>query len=385
MLSSVAAATRHAAAPTSRRALSSLASKFSLTGTPEYEPNLTKYAGTYTVTLVPGDGVGKEMATTVKAVFAAAGCPVEWDQFDVTGESARRDPQLAKAAIDSLKHHRVGLKGTLATPVATYGAPSFNVAMRKELDMYASVSLVGKLEGFHPPKTPVHKAPIDFVIIRENTEGEYSGLEHQSYPGVVESLKVVTRAKTERIARFAFDFAARNGRKKVTCVHKANIMKLGDGLFLNTCREIAQEYAARGIKFEDMIVDNTAMQLVAKPGQFDVVVTGNLYGNIISNLGAALVGGPGIVPGANIGREHAVFEPGCRHVGADIAGTNVANPSALLLSAVLMLRHLHLDQHADRIQSALFKTLGEGVRTRDLGGNASTTEFTKAIIANLEA
>lgn len=182
-----------------------------------------------------------------------------------------------------------------------------NVFMRKDLDIYASVALIKNL----PSLNARHKQ-VDFAIIRENTEGEYSGLEHQSFPGVVESLKIVTRAKSERIARFAFDFALKNGRKKVTCIHKANIMKLADGLFLNTCRDVAKLYAADGIQFEDMIVDNTAMQLVAKPQQFDVMVMPNLYGSIVSNVGAALIGGPGIVPGANIGREYAMFEPvGC--------------------------------------------------------------------------
>ncbi|ORZ39353.1 hypothetical protein BCR44DRAFT_1246004 [Catenaria anguillulae PL171] len=379
---STKAASRVATASSSR-AFGSLGSKFALSDAAEYEPKLTKYAGTYTVTLIPGDGVGTEMANSVKSVFAAAQAPVEFDQYNVTGETGKTDPTLLKAAVDSLKRNRVGLKGILYTPVSMYGVPSLNVSMRKDLDIYASVSLVRKVPGFHPPHTPVHKGNVDFVIIRENTEGEYAGLEHQSYPGVVESLKVVTRAKSERIARFAFDFAVRNGRKKVTCVHKANIMKLGDGLFLNTCKAVAKEYEAKGIQFQDMIVDNTAMQLVAKPQQFDVMVMGNLYGNIASNIGAALVGGPGIVPGANIGRDYAIFEPGCRHVGKDIEGRNVANPSALLLSSVLLLRHLHLDEHADRISHAVYKALQDGVRTPDMGGTASTTDFTAAVIKNL--
>ncbi|KAI9224244.1 hypothetical protein BC828DRAFT_344055 [Blastocladiella britannica] len=380
MLASVAAKTL--AAPSLARSFGALSSKFDLAETAS-ATGTTKYAGKYTVTLIPGDGVGNEMAASVRSVFSAAGVPVEWDQLNVTGDTGKTDPALLKAAVASLKRNKVGLKGILHTPVSMYGAPSLNVTMRKDLDIYASVSLVRKVPGFHPPHTPVHSGNIDFAIIRENTEGEYAGLEHQSFPGVVESLKVVTRAKSERIARFAFDFAVRNGRKKVTCVHKANIMKLGDGLFLNTCRDVAKEYEGRGIQFQDMIVDNTAMQLVAKPQQFDVMVMGNLYGNIASNIGAALVGGPGIVPGANIGREFAVFEPGCRHVGKDIEGRNVANPSALLLSSVLMLRHLQLDTFADRISNAVFKTLQDGVRTPDLGGTASTTDFTAGVIKNL--
>lgn len=201
--------------------------------------------------------------------------------------------------------------------------------MRQQLDIYASLVVCKTLPGF-----PTRHNDVDFAIIRENTEGEYSGLEHQSYPGVVESLKVSTRAKAERISRFAFDFAVKNGRKKVTCVHKANIMKLGDGLFLNTFREVAErEYKHTGIEYDDMIVDNTSMQLVSRPQQFDVMVMPNLYGNIVTNIGAALVGGPGTVPGCNIGRDYALYEPGCRHVAKDIMGLGTANPAALLLSS----------------------------------------------------
>jgi len=251
--------------------------------------------------------------------------------------------------------------------------------MRQQLDIYASVVLCKSLPGF-----PTRHSNVDFAIIRENTEGEYSGLEHQSYPGVVESLKVSTRAKAERISRFAFDFALKNNRKKVTCVHKANIMKLGDGLFLNTFRRVAEEYKSSGIEFNDMIVDNTSMQLVAKPSQFDVMVMPNLYGAIVSNIGAALVGGPGIVPGCNIGSEYALFEPGCRHVANDIMGTNRANPAAMILSATMMLRHLGLDPVANQIAAATFDVINSGkVRTADMGGSATTSEFTSAIIKSL--
>lgn len=338
-----------------------------------------KYGGRYTVTLIPGDGIGQETATSVKTIFRAANAPIDWEQFDVTGFN-KPDDALHRQSVESLRRNKVGLKGILYTPTSRLGHASFNVAMRKDLDMYASLVLCKNFAGL-----PARHNNVDFAIIRENTEGEYSGLEHQSYPGVVESLKVVTRNKTERIARFAFDFAVRNGRKKVTCVHKANIMKLGDGLFLNTCRRIAEEYKSSGIQFQDMIVDNAAMQLVAKPQQFDVIVTGNLYGNIVSNVGAALVGGPGIIPGCNIGREYAMFEPGCRHVAKDIQGRNTANPTSTLLSSCMMLRHLNLDDHAGRIANAVHKTISEGkVRTPDMGGNSSTTDFTSAVIANLQ-
>ncbi|KAG6890537.1 isocitrate dehydrogenase (NAD(+)) idh1 [Termitomyces sp. T32_za158] len=338
----------------------------------------TKYGGVYTVTLIPGDGIGAEITDSVKEIFDHVNAPIEWEQYDVSGMSSSGEA-LFKQAMESLKRNRVGLKGILFTPISQSGHISWNVAMRQQLDIYASVVLCKSLPGF-----PTRHSNVDFAIIRENTEGEYSGLEHQSYPGVVESLKVSTRAKAERISRFAFDFALKNNRKKVTCVHKANIMKLGDGLFLNTFRRVAEEYKSSGIESNDMIVDNTSMQLVARPGQFDVMVMPNLYGAIVSNIGAALVGGPGIVPGCNVGREYALFEPGCRHVASDIMGTNRANPAAMILSATMMLRHLGLDSIANSIATATFDVINSGkVRTADMGGSATTSEFTSAVIQKL--
>ncbi|KAH8925483.1 hypothetical protein BT69DRAFT_1255226 [Atractiella rhizophila] len=338
----------------------------------------TKYGGVYTVTLIPGDGVGKEITNSVKEIFEHTNTPIEFEEFNISGDTSA-DESLFKKSMDSLRRNKVGLKGILYTPVERSGHTSWNVAMRQQLDIYASVSLCKSVPGY-----PTRHAGVDFAIIRENTEGEYSGLEHSSYPGVVESLKIMTRAKSERIARFALDFALKNDRKKVTCVHKANIMKLGDGLFLNTCREVAKEYEASGIAFSDMIVDNTSMQLVAKPQQFDVMVMPNLYGSIVSNIGAALVGGPGIVPGANIGREYALFEPGCRHVAKDIQGQDVANPAAMILSATMMLRHLGLDHHANQIAKAVYDVIKEGkIRTPDMGGHNHTSDFTFAVIKNL--
>ncbi|WVQ75869.1 isocitrate dehydrogenase, NAD-dependent [Cryptococcus sp. DSM 104548] len=336
----------------------------------------SKFGGKYTVTLVPGDGIGREVADSVKEIFEAIKAPVQWEQYDVSGETTGGEA-LFQEAMDSLKRNKVGLKGILYTPIDQTGHNSWNVAMRQQLDIYASVVVCKSLPGF-----PTRHADVDLALIRENTEGEYSGLEHQSFPGVVESLKVSTRAKAERIARFAFDFAIKNNRKKVTCVHKANIMKLGDGLFLNTCKRIAeQEYGHTGIKFESMIVDNTAMQLVSRPQQFDVMVMPNLYGAICSNIASALVGGPGITPGCNFGREYALFEPGCRHVGKDIMGANKANPVALILSSTMMLRHLGLETQANLIAGATYDLVRDGkVRTADLGGNASTTDVTKDII-----
>lgn len=338
----------------------------------------TKYGGVYTVTLIPGDGIGAEITDSVKEIFEHVNAPIEWEQYDVSGLSSSGET-LFKEAMESLKRNRVGLKGILYTPIDRSGHNSWNVAMRQQLDIYASVVLCKSIRGF-----PTRHNNVDFAIIRENTEGEYAGLEHQSYPGVVESLKVTTRNKSERIIRFAFDFALKNDRKKVTCVHKANIMKLGDGLFLNTFRQVAEEYKSSGIQFNDMIVDNTSMQLVAKPTQFDVMVMPNLYGAIVSNIGAALVGGPGIVPGCNVGREYALFEPGCRHVAKDLMGTNKANPAAMILSSTMMLRHLGLESLANSIAQSTFDVINEGkVRTVDMGGSATTSDFTAAVIKGL--
>ncbi|KAI0304086.1 hypothetical protein BC826DRAFT_1089326 [Russula brevipes] len=364
-----------------RPAFTSLRSASTLSaGFPKVAERLpTKYGGVYTVTLIPGDGIGQEITESVKEIFESVNAPIEWDQYDVSGMSSSGEA-LFKQAMESLKRNKVGLKGILFTPISKSGHISWNVAMRQQLDIYASVVLCKSLPG-----VPTRHSDVDFAIIRENTEGEYSGLEHQSYPGVVESLKVSTRAKAERISRFAFDFALKNGRKKVTCVHKANIMKLGDGLFLNTFRRVAEDYKSSGIEYNDMIVDNTSMQLVAKPKQFDVMVMPNLYGAIVSNIGAALVGGPGVVPGCNVGRDYALFEPGCRHVAKDIMGQDRANPAAMVLSATMMLRHLGLDHIANTIASATFQVLNAGrVRTADMGGSSTTSEFTAAVIKNLE-
>ncbi|OBT51310.1 hypothetical protein VE04_09261 [Pseudogymnoascus sp. 24MN13] len=305
----------------------------------------TKYGSKYTVTLIPGDGIGAEITESVKTVFKADNVPIEWEQVDVSGlESGRKhSEELFRESIASLKRNKIGLKGILHTPVAALRPPNI------------------------PGYETRHKN-VDFAIIRENTEGEYSGLEHQSVPGVVESLKIITRAKSERIAKFAFSFALANNRKKVTCIHKANIMKLADGLFRNTFNAVAKEFPT--LESSDMIVDNASMQCVSRPQQFDVMVMPNLYGGILSNVGAALVGGPGIVPGCNMGRDVAVFEPGCRHVGLDIKGKDQANPTAMLLSGAMMLRHLGLDEHANRISKAVYDVIAAG----------TTTDFSRAVL-----
>jgi isocitrate dehydrogenase (NAD+) len=316
----------------------------------------TKFGGKYTVTLIPGDGIGAEVTESVKTIFKADNVPIEWEQVEVSGVdngSPARLEEMFRESVASLRRNKLGLKGILHTPISRSGHQSFNVAMRQELDIYASICLIKNIPGY---KT--RHENVDLCIIRENTEGEYSGLEHQSVPGVVESLKIITRAKSERIAKFAFSFALANNRKKITCIHKANIMKLADGLFRQTCKDMSAEYPA--LEYSDMIVDNASMQCVSKPQQFDVMVMPNLYGGILSNIGAALVGGPGLVPGCNMGRDVAVFEPGCRHVGLDIKGKDQANPTAMILSGSMLLRHLGLDDHANRISKAVYAVIAEG-------------------------
>ncbi|CCG85157.1 NAD()-isocitrate dehydrogenase subunit I [Taphrina deformans PYCC 5710] len=339
----------------------------------------TKYGGKYTATLIPGDGIGREVATSVKDIFAATNVPVEFEEVDVTGILAAEGTkdggeQLYRKAVESIRRNKVGLKGILYTPLERSGHASFNVALRQELDLYASTVFIKNFPGL---KT--RHAGVDAVIIRENTEGEYSGLEQQAVPGVVEALKVITRTKSERIARFAFDFAQRNGRKKITVIHKANIMKLADGLFRDVFYETAKDYPE--IQANDMIVDNASMQAVSKPQQFDVMLMPNLYGSILSNVMGGLVGGPGLIPGCNIGREYALFEPGCRHVGLDIKGKDQANPLAMVLSSCMMLRHLGLDNFANAIAKGAYAVIEEGkIRTRDMGGESSTHDMTKAIL-----
>lgn len=281
--------------------------------------------------------------------------------------------------LESFKRNGVGLKGIITTPHTFKGneLQTLNMKMRRELDLYANVVLIKSLPGFH-----ARHNNLDFVIIREQTEGEYSALEHESVKGVIESLKIVTKAKSERIAKFAFDYATRHGRKKVTAVHKANIMKLGDGLFLKCCEEVSKFYPK--IKFETMIIDNCCMQLVSKPHQFDVMVMPNLYGNIVDNLAAGLVGGAGVVPGESYSDNVAIFEQGARHAFAEAGGKGIANPTAVLLTGCNMLRHIHLDFHAKTVEDAVLKVIKTGkVRTKDMGGYASTMDFTHAVINSL--
>lgn len=329
------------------------------------------------ITLIPGDGIGTEITSAVVRIIEASGVEIEWDSFVAGAEALSRfgDP-LPQPVLDSIRQNRVALKGPLTTPVGS-GFASVNVRLRKTLDLYANLRPVRSLPGV---KTPFGE--LDLVVVRENTEDLYSGLEHVVVPGVVESIKVITEKASTRIAKFAFEYAKQEGRKKVTAIHKANIMKLSDGLFLDCFRKVAPDYP--DIAADDKIVDNACMQLVMRPQQFDVLLLENLYGDIISDLAAGLVGGLGIVPGANIGELGAVFE--AVHGSApDIAGMGIANPTAMLQSAILMLRYLNERDAAALIEKALIHTFAvKDVRTKDLGGMASTMEFTEAVVASMK-
>jgi isocitrate dehydrogenase (NAD+) len=330
------------------------------------------------ITLLPGDGIGPEVAEATMRVVEAAGVEAVWERIEVGAAAMTRSSELLPEAVfESIERTRVGLKGPTATPIGG-GHQSINVTLRRKLDLYVNFRPVRMLPGL---KTRFQGVPIDLVIFRENTEDLYSGLEHEVVKDVVESLKIITRTASIRIARATFQFARREGRKKVTAIHKANIMKMSDGLFLRCCREIAAEYPE--IKYDELIVDNACMQLVMRPETFDLLLLPNLYGDIVSDLAAGLVGGLGIVPGANLGETSAVFEA-VHGTAPDIAGKGLANPTALMQSAALMLAHLGEREPARRLQSAIESVYAEGKRlTRDVGGNASTSDFTEAIIEHM--
>jgi len=337
-----------------------------------------------TATLIPGDGVGPELVASMEEVFRAISVPVDFEVFFLSEVHASLSTPI-DTVVDSITKNGLCLKGILTTPSvsATGEADTLNIRLRNQLDLYANVVKVQSVEGVrarHGPAASPPSDPIDLVVIREQTEGEYSCLEHQSVPGVVESLKVVTARKSLRIAKFAFDYATREGRGKVTAIHKANIMKLGDGLFLRSCREISELYPH--IKFEEMIVDNCCMQMVSRPQQFDVMVMPNLYGNILVNLAAGLVGGAGLVAGEGYSKDCVIFEPGARHAYSEQAGKNVANPAAMLLCSANFLAHAGLASHAATVRRAVLATLREGrVKTKDLGGHSTTRQFTAAVVA----
>ncbi|CAG9864948.1 unnamed protein product [Phyllotreta striolata] len=329
-------------------------------------------------TLIPGHGIGPEISAAVQKIFAAANVPIEWESVDVTpvkGPDGKFG--IPQAAIDSVNRNKIGLKGPLMTPVGK-GYRSLNLALRKEFNLYANVRPCRSLEGF---KTLYDE--VDVVTIRENTEGEYSGIEHEIVDGVVQSIKLITEEASRRVAEFAFQYAIDNKRKKVTAVHKANIMRMSDGLFLRCCREMAKKYP--DVKFEERYLDTVCLNMVQDPTQYDVLVMPNLYGDILSDMCAGLIGGLGLTPSGNIGLNGALFES-VHGTAPDIAGQDKANPTALLLSAVMMLRYMGLNEHAAKIEKACFDTIREAKHlTGDLGGKSKCSEFTNAICEKVTA
>jgi isocitrate dehydrogenase (NAD+) len=331
----------------------------------------------YSVTLIPGDGIGPELADATTHVLESTGIAFEWDVQEA-GEAtiAKEGTPLPDRVLDSIRANGIAIKGPITTPVGT-GFRSVNVALRQTLELYANLRPARSMQGVES-----RYEDVDLIIVRENTEDLYAGIEHRVGPDAAESIKIITRAASQRIARYAFEYAVKNGRSKVTAVHKANIMKLSDGLFLESCGQVAAEYAGR-VQFEDRIVDNMCMQLVQKPDLYDVLVLPNLYGDIVSDLAAGLVGGLGVAPGANIGDTAAVFEP-VHGSAPKYAGQNKANPTALILSGALMLRHLGEIDAAARVEESVRAVVAEGTTvTYDLGGSAGTREFGEAVAARI--
>jgi isocitrate dehydrogenase (NAD+) len=331
---------------------------------------------TYNVTLIPGDGIGPEVVSAAVRVLSATGVSFSWETVDAGLVALGKEGKpLPPAVLDSIRRNRVALKGPTGTPVGG-GHRSVNVELRKTLDLYANVRPVKTLPGVKS-----RYESVDIVVMRENTEDLYSGLEHIVVPGVVESIKIITEKASTRIARFSFEYARKHGRKTITAVHKANIMKLSDGLFLDCCRKVAADYPE--VTYNELIVDNTCMQLVLDPTRFDMLLLENLYGDIVSDLCAGLVGGLGLAPGANIGEEGAVFEA-VHGTAPDIAGKNAANPMAMVLSGAMMLDYLGELDAARRVRAAVTAVLADGgKRTRDLGGTAGTSEIAEALVAKL--
>jgi isocitrate dehydrogenase (NAD+) len=332
---------------------------------------------THHITLIPGDGIGPEVSKAVKEILAAAGLDIAWDEIPARAEIERRGMTFMQSGVlDSIRKNRVALKGPMMTAVAG-GAPSINVGLRQALDLYANLRPVKNLEGVQS-----RFQGVDLVIIRENTEDLYAGLEHTVVPGVVESLKIITERASTRIAKFAFEYARKHGRKKIHAIHKANIMKLSDGLFLTSTRAVAAQYP--DIEYKELIIDNACMQVVLDPQQFDMLLLTNLYGDIMSDLAAGLVGGLGVVPSGNIGESVAIFEA-VHGTAPDIAGKGIANPTALLMSGIMMLDHIGEMNAARRVETALHRVYREGKSlTRDVRGTSATAEFTAAVIAALK-
>ena len=332
----------------------------------------------YTVTLIPGDGTGPELAAALETVIAATGVPIMWEVHDAGAEVMEEyGSPLPEHVLESIRRTKVAIKGPITTPVG-HGFRSVNVTLRKELDLYACLRPARTMKGVR-----TRFDHIDLVVVRENTEDLYAGIEHMVGADAAESIKIITRKGSERIGRFAFEYARRHGRHKVTAVHKANIMKCTDGLFLRAVQDVAGAYP--DIAFDDVIVDNCCQQLVLRPEQFDVLVLPNLYGDIVSDLVAGMIGGPGVAPGGNLGDSAAVFEP-VHGSGPDIAGRNEVNPTALLRSAVLLLEHLGEGAAARRMEDAIAAVVAEGEEvTRDLGGTAGTSVMAAAIARRIQA
>jgi isocitrate dehydrogenase (NAD+) len=332
---------------------------------------------THKVTLIPGDGIGPEVTDAVVRILEATGVKFEWERFAAGAEAFEKHKEyIPKELYESIERNKLALKGPVTTPIGG-GFPSINVTLRKKFELYANFRPIKNLPGLE-----TRYPNVDLVVVRENTEGLYVGLEHEVVPGVVESIKVITAKASTRIAQFAFDYARKANRKKIHAIHKANIMKLSDGLFLKCAREVAKGFPE--IFYGEHIVDNTCMQLVMNPYQYDVLLLENLYGDIVSDLCAAFVGGLGLVPGANLGADAAIFE--AVHGSApDIAGKDIANPTALLQSAILMLRHIDEDAAADKLQEALEAVyIEKKTLTRDVGGSSGTKAFADAVIKALE-
>ncbi len=329
------------------------------------------------VTLIPGEGIGPEVAAATRRILEATGVQIDWEEIAGRSDSSSdQGKSVNQAAVESVRKNRVALKGPMATAIAG-GAPSVNVALRRTLDLYANLRPVKNVPGVKS-----HFENVDLILVRENTEDLYSGLEHEVVPGVVESLKIITEKASTRIAKFAFEYAKRHGRRKIHAIHKANIMKLSDGLFLKSVRAVAAQFPS--IEYKELIVDNACMQIVMDPLQFDMLLLPNLYGDVMSDLAAGLVGGLGVVPSANIGDECAMFEA-VHGTAPDIAGKGFANPTALLMSSALMLDHLGEPKAAERIQNALETVYRQAKHTtRDVGGKAGTEEFADAVIAGLK-
>jgi len=333
--------------------------------------------GNYVVTLIPGDGIGPEISQSVKEIYTAANVPIQWEEVSVTPVFKGGKTVIPETAIQSVKRNMVALKGPLATPIGK-GHVSLNLTLRRTFNLFANVRPCASIEGF---KTPYDN--VDTVIIRENTEGEYSGIEHEVVGGVVQSIKLITWDASERVARYAFHYARSSGRPRVTAVHKANIMKMSDGMFLAACREVSKDFP--DVRYDEDLLDRVCLQIVTDPNPFSdrVMVMPNLYGDILSDMCAGLIGGLGLTPSGNVGRDASIFE--AVHGSApDIAGKGLANPTALLLSSIMMLRHMNLYEHAAQIEKAALSTIAEGKTiTGDLGGKASTEEYTSAIIEKL--